>query len=300
MIEGPHFAELRAFVAVYETLNFRIAALRLGVTPSALSRTIRRLEERLGVRLFNRTTRSVSPTGADLMLYDRLIPAMSALQEAVGSAVAEHGAPVGTIQINLPRLAAELCVLPHLPAFARDYPGVKLELVINDALSDVVEKGFDAGIRIGDRLAQDMIAIRLTPPIRAAVVGSREYLEEFGTPEVPHDLARHRCLAYRWSETGQLGRWAFDGPEGKLDVQVDGPVVLNDTGLIRNAAMRGLGLAYLAEEAVAVPIAEGRLVRVLEDWCKPVPGFYLYHPSRRQTPPGLRALIASLRKGMKG
>lgn len=294
-MDGAQFAELKAFMALYDALSFRAAALRLGVTPSALSRTLGRLESRLGIRLFNRTTRSVSATEAGLALYDALLPAVADLEGAVARAVAQHGDPVGTVRLNLPRLAAELVVLPHLPAFVAEYPGVKLDLVIDDVLTDVVAKGFDAGIRMGDRLAQDMIAVRLSPPIRVAVVASPDYLRDHGAPETPGDLARHRCITYRWAETGQFARWLFAGPDGPVEVEVKGALVLNDTGLIRDAALSGLGLAYLPEGAFGGFLSEGRLVRVLAPFCKPGPSFHLYHPSRTQTPPALRALITFLR-----
>lgn len=294
-MNGGQFAELKAFMAIYDTRNFRSAALRLGVTPSALSRTLRRLEERLGVRLFNRTTRSVSATEAGLSLYNALLPAVADLEGAVAQAIAQHGDPVGTVRLNLPRLAAELLLLPHLPAFLAEHPRVKLDLVIDDALTDVIAKGFDAGIRMGDRLAQDMIAVRLSPPVRIALVASPGYLAGNAAPETLSDLARHRCIVYRWAETGRFARWPFTGPNGPIEVEARGALVLNDTGLIRDAALAGLGLAYLPEGAVERFLTEGRLMRVLEPFCKPVPGFYLYHPSRTQTPPALRALITFLR-----
>ena len=293
-MDGAHYAELTAFMEIHDTRSFRDAALRLGVTPSALSRTLRRLETRLGVRLLNRTTRSVSPTEAGALLYAKLVPAVARLEEAVSDAVAHHGAPVGTVRLNVPRLAAELILMPNLLGFNAMYPALRLEIVIDDALTDVVAKGFDAGIRIGERLAQDMIAVRLTPPIRVAVVGSPGYFAVHEQPETPHDLSAHRCVNYRWANTGQLFKWSFRGPDGQIEVDVEGPMVVNDTGLIRDAALAGLGLAYLPEAAVLPHISSGRLVRVLENWCPPIPGFYLYHPSRHQTPPGLRALISFL------
>ena len=291
-MEGGHYAELMAFMAIYEARSFRDASLRLGVTSSALSRTLRRLEDRLAVRLLNRTTRSVSPTEAGALLYAKLAPAVAGLDQALGDALALRDEPVGTIRLNLPRLAAELIVIPRLPLFTARHPGVRLEMVIDDGLSDVVEKGFDAGIRIGERLAKDMIAVRLTAPYRIAVVGTSAYFAKHAPPETPDDLSEHLCLNYRWATTGELARWPFTGPEGELKVDVDGPLVINDTGLLRDAALAGAGLACLPEAAVEPHVASGALVRVLENWCKPFPGFYLYHPSRDQTPPALRALIS--------
>jgi len=297
-MEGGHYAELMAFMAIHEARSFRDAALRLGVTPSALSRTLRRLEDRLAVRLLNRTTRSVSPTEAGALLYAKLAPAVAGLDQALEDAFALGDNPVGTIRLNLPRLAAELIVMPRLPLFTALYPKVRLEMVIDDGLSDIVAKGFDAGIRIGERLAQDMVAVQLTPPYRIAVVGSPAYFATHALPATPHDLSEHPCLNYRWATTGQLSRWPFTGPEGMINVDVEGPLVINDTGFLRDAALAGMGLTCLPEAAVQAHIASGALVRVLDTWCKPFPGFYLYHPSRRQTPPTLRALISFFQAGV--
>jgi DNA-binding transcriptional LysR family regulator len=291
-MEGGQYTELMAFMAIYEALSFRDASLRLGVTPSALSRTLRRLEDRLAVRLINRTTRSVSPTEAGTLLYAKLAPAVAGLDQALGDALALRDDPVGRIRLNLPRLAAELIVMPRLPLFTVRHPRVRLEIVVDDGLTDVVAAGFDAGIRIGERLAQDMVAVRLTPPYRIAVVGSPAYFARYAPPATPHDLSKHLCLNYRWAATGQLARWPFTGPEGMVKVDVEGPLVINDTGLLRDAVVAGVGLACLPEAAVAPDIASGALLRVLDDWCKPFPGFYLYHPSRHRTPPALRALIS--------
>ncbi len=293
-MDGNHYAELTAFMAINEARSFRDAALRLGITPSALSRTLRRLEDRLGVRLLNRTTRSVSPTEAGTLLYTKLVPAVTSLEDAVNGALALRQEATGTIRLNLPRLAAELILLPRLPQLHARYPDVKLEMVIDDDLTDIVAKGFDAGIRIGKRLAQDMMAVRLTPAYRVAVVGSPDYLAKHGYPETPQDLSGHACINYRSAGTGQLSRWPFEGPDGAMEVDVDGPIVVNDTGILQRAALAGLGLTCLPEAAVQQDIENGYLVRVLEAWCKPFPGFYLYHASRRQTPSALRALISFL------
>ncbi|MGK2911506.1 MAG: LysR family transcriptional regulator [Sphingobium sp.] len=291
-MEGGHYAELMAFMAIHEACSFRDASLRLGVTPSALSRTLRRLEDRLALRLLNRTTRSVSPTEAGALLYAKLAPAVVGLDQALGDALALRDDLVGTVRLNLPRLAAELIVMPRLPFFTALHPGVKLEMVVDDGLTDVVAKGFDAGIRIGERLAQDMVAVRLTSPYRIAVVGSPAYFAKHAPPVTPHDLSDHLCLNYRWATTGQLARWRFAGPEGTVKADVEGPLVINDTGLLRDAILAGVGLGCLPEAAVEPHIASGALLRVLDDWCKPFPGFYLYYPSRHRTPPALRALIS--------
>lgn len=290
-MRSGEFGELNAFMAVVEARSFRAAAQRLGVTPSALSRTIGRLESRLGLRLLNRTTRSVSPTDAGLSLHARLRPVLADLQEAVSDTAAMQDTAVGTLRLNLPRLAADLILTPLLARFGERHPGIRLEMTIDDGLSDIVGQGFDAGIRIGERLARDMIAIRLTPDFRNAVVASPAYFAERPRPETPHDLRYHACLNYRWSATGQLYRWPFNGPDGPLEVDVEGPLVINDTSVIRDAAISGMGLACLAEAFVASQIDSGALVRVLEPWCQPFSGFHLYHPSRHRTPTTLRALI---------
>ena len=294
MVDGSHYAELTAFMTIHETRSFRGAAHRLNVTPSALSRTLRRLEDRLGMRLLNRTTRSVSPTEAGTLLYGRLVPAVATLEAAVSETAALRIEAAGTVRLNLPRLAAELVLWPHLPRFTEAFPGVRVEAVVDDELTDIVAHGFDAGIRIGERLAQDMIAIRLTAPYRRAVAAAPAYLARHGTPQTPHDLGVHRCINYRSAQTGHLYRWLFDGPDGALEVDVEGVLVVNDTGLMREAAIAGVGLTCLPEAAVRSHLDDGSLVRVLDDWCKPFAGFYLYHPSRRHTPPALRALIAFL------
>ncbi|MGN7293797.1 LysR family transcriptional regulator [Rhizobium sp. SAFR-030] len=293
-MDGRHFAELTAFMAIHETRSFRDAAARLGVTASALSRTLRRLEDRLGLRLINRTTRSVSSTEAGLLLYAKLAPAVSSVEAAVEDAIALRTDLMGTVKLNLPRLAAELIMMPRLSKFRALYPGVRIDMVIDDALTDIVAKGFDAGIRIGERLAQDMIAVRLTKPYRIAVVGSPAYFLDRPRPETPYDLTAHDCINYRWSTNGQIYRWPFTDSDSALEVDVDGSLVLNDTGFIREAALAGLGLACLPEAIVEAHFENGELVRVLDDWCAPFPGFYLYHPSRHQTPAGLKALISFL------
>ncbi|OTP74506.1 LysR family transcriptional regulator [Caballeronia sordidicola] len=295
------FAELTAFVAITEARSFRGAALRLGVTPSALSRTLNRLEQRLGLRLLNRTTRSVSPTEAGELLYAKLRLALASLDAAIEETVALGETPVGTLRLNLPRLAAELILVPRMAGFSALYPGIRLNLVIDDELTDVVAEGFDAGIRNGERLALDMTAVRLTEPYRVAVVGSPDYFARHPQPATPHDLHNHACLNYRWAASGHTYRWRFDEPEeGVLEVEVEGPLVVNDTGIIRQAAITGMGLACLPEASVAAQISAGTLIRVLEPWCKPFPGFYLYHPGRRRTPPALRALISFLQQELVG
>ena len=294
MINGGEYNELRAFIMIVETRNFREAAGRLGVTPSALSRTIKRLEERLGQRLLNRTTRSVSPSEAGQSLYARLLPAVASLEEAVDDTLARRSDATGTVRLNLPRLAAELLLMPQLAQFSTIHPGVHLDIVVDDALSDVVGRGFDAGIRPRELLEKDMIAVRLTPPFRNAVVGAPDYFAVHGVPHSPQDLKRHLCINYRWADSRQPYRWPFDGPDGPFEINVEGPCSVNDTGLLKEAALSGAGLICISEPLVTPQIARGELVEVLVPWCKRYAGFFLYHPSRNQTPPALRALITHL------
>ncbi len=299
-MRGPEFAELTAFMAVVQDRSFRGAARRLGVTASSLSRTINRLEARLGMRLLNRTTRSVSPTEAGVSLHARLAPVLASLDDAVKETAALQDSPAGTLRLNLPKLAADLVLMPLLARFRQAHPLIRLDLMIDDGLSDIVADGYDAGIRIGRRLAKDMVALRLTDDYRIAVAGSPEYFAEHPMPSAPEDLRTHACLNYRWAGSGALYRWHFDGPDGPLDVDVDGPLVVNDTHLLREAAKDGMGLVCLPETFLASDIESGALIRVMDAWCKPFPGFYLYHPSRQRTPAALRAMIDFLQAQRAG
>lgn len=294
-MKGAEYAELAAFVAVAEESSFRRAAARLGVTPSALSHTLRGLEGRLGTRLLHRTTRSVSLTDAGAALLQRVAPALADVREAVVQAGAFRDRPAGTVRVNLPRLAAQLVLAPLMADFVRTHPDVRLELVVDDGLVDIVAAGCDAGIRPGELLQQDMVAVRLTPDLRTAIVASPAYLQAHGAPTTPADLAAHACINYRFSHSGALHRWPFERRGQRLDASVDGPLVFNDVDLLVEAAAAGAGLACTLEGRVQPLIDQGRLVRVLADWCAPFPGFFLYHAARRQTPTALRALIDFLR-----
>ena len=294
-MRGTEFAKLVAFVAVAQERSFRRAATRLGLSPSALSHAIRELEERLGAKLLHRTTRSVAPTEAGLGLLGRLAPAFADIAGAVAAVGAFSDRPSGTVRLNLPRLAAQIALAPGFGRFARDFPDVRLEVTVDDALTDIVASGFDAGIRPGERVERDMVAVRVTPDLRLAVVGSPEYLASRAPPLTPRDLGRHACVNYRWEGSGALYRWQFERDGDRLEVAVDGPLTLNDSELILTAALDGVGLACTVESSVAGHLASGRLVRVLADWCPPFPGFFLYYPGRRLLPAALRALIDFLR-----
>jgi DNA-binding transcriptional LysR family regulator len=294
-MRGSDYAELLAFVAIAEERSFRRAATRLGLSRSALSHSIRALEERLGTRLLNRTTRSVAPTSAGQALLDRIAPAFSEISEATRATSALSERPSGTVRLNLPRLAAEVLFAGRFGRFAAKYPDVHVELVIDDEIRDIVAGGFDAGVRMGNMLQRDMVAVRVSPDLRLAVVGSPAYFARNPVPVSPRDLENHDCINYRWTGSGTTYRWPLIKGGETLNVAVEGPVTLNDSGLVVSAALDGAGLASTLEVFAAPHIAQGRLVRVLEDWCPPLPGLFLYYPSRRQMPPALRALVEFLR-----
>lgn len=294
-MRGTEFSELAAFLAVTQERSFRRAAKRLGLSPSALSHTIRSLEERLETRLLNRTTRSVSPTEAGLTLCDRIEPAIAELDSAVAAIAAFQLQPSGTVRLNVPSVAADLVLAPVLGRFLQTYPDIRLELTVEDSLTDVVAEGFDAGIRNGEHLQQDMVAIRLTPSLQLAVVGAPAYFAQREAPKTPQDLKDHACINYRWATTGEVYRWPFIGPDGPFDVAVDGPMVVNDIGVLLNVSLDGGGLVCLPEKLVSKQLENGQLVRVLEPWCRSFSGFFLYYPRHRHTPIALRELVAFLK-----
>ncbi|MBS9721430.1 LysR family transcriptional regulator [Tianweitania sp. BSSL-BM11] len=290
------FGELRAFTLVVEERNFRRAAKRLGQSPSALSRTIRSLEERLGVRLLNRTTRSVAPTEAGLGLYGRIVPSLAEMDAALRETGAFQTRPRGLVRINLPSIAAKLVVMPRLGAFAAAFPDVKLELVIDNEITDIVAEGFDAGVRIGGQVNRDMIAVRLTPDLQNAVVGSPDYFTAHQAPATPQDLFNHRCLSYRWSGSGALLPWRFrNASKPTATILTENVFTTNDTDLLLAGALQGMGLAFLPADFVAPHLQRGELIRVLADYDELLPGFHLYYSSRTQMPAALRAFIDFLR-----
>lgn len=293
-MRGSDFAELEAFIAVAETKSFVRAAARLGLSRSALSHTIRGLEERVGTRLLNRTTRSVALTDAGKTLFNRLPAAFAEIRDVVEGLSAYRDRPAGTIRLNLPRVAAQALISSKLSEFVRAYPDINVELMIQDELADIVGNGFDAGVRPGGLLHQDMIAVKITPDIRTAVVASPEYLADNPPPVTPADLAAHNCINYRWA-SGSLYRWPLGKGGDMLNVEVSGTLALNDAGLAVTAAIEGLGIACALESNVIHELAEGRLVRVLEDWCPPSPGFFLYYPSSRLLSAAFRVFIDFMR-----
>lgn len=293
-MRASDFASLNAFAAVVEHQSFARAAARLGITPSALSQTIRQLEERMGVRLLNRTTRSVAPTAAGARLHARLRPAMEELDDAVAEAVATSHRPAGTLRINVPRTAAVGLIGPRLGRFHHKNPEIVLDLVVQDSLADIVAGRFDAGIRIGDYLEKDMIAVRLTPDMEMLAIASPEYFDRCGIPQTPQDLHHHSCINWRWPTDGSLYRWEFEHEGTEFEVGVSGPLIATDPELVLQAALQGMGIAYLFDERIYGWIDEGKLVRVLEPYSPTFPGLRLYYPNRRHVSPALRAFIDCL------
>jgi DNA-binding transcriptional LysR family regulator len=296
-MERNELNDLLAFAAVARERSFTRAASILAMSPSALSHAMRGLEERLGVRLLARTTRSVAPTEAGERLLQSLNPALADIESGLNSLTEWRDNPSGTVRITTFAYAAKMVLLPKLPAFLLANPDVRVEVDIEDGLVDIVAAGFDAGIRLGETVEKDMIAVKLGPDLRTVVVGTPSYFERFPPPQTPYDLDRHACIGYRLTTSGGLLPWEFEKDGKDIKIRTKGPLVAND-GDIPAAAMRaGAGLGYIMEHDVADEIASGALVQVLTDWCPTFPGFHLYHPSRRQSPPALRALIAALRFG---
>lgn len=291
MMRATEFGELRAFAAVAQERSFRKAATRLGVTPSALSHLIRSLEERLGAKLLHRTTRSVALTEAGTALLGRFVPAMAEIEHAVSEVAEFSERPRGRLRINLPRLAAEVVLVPKLEKFTQLFPEIVLDLVIDDSMADIVAEGSDAGIRSGAHVQGDMIAVRLTPDLRGAVIASPAYVASRGAPKTPHDLQDHRCINYRWANDGAIYRWQFKSEDEALEVRVDATTVINDTSIIVQCALAGLGYAYILEDVVAEHLTSGRLLRVLDEWCPTNSGFHLYYSGSRHMSVPLRAMI---------
>jgi DNA-binding transcriptional LysR family regulator len=294
-MDRSDLASLMAFVAVADQRSFRAAAARLGVTPSALSHSMRQLEERLGVRLLNRTARSVSVTDAGMHLLERLRPAIDEIAGALEDLNQERERPMGRLRIYATHLAATVVIAPNWRRFLATYPDVHLELAAGEAPIDIVAKGFDAGIGPRDRAPADMIAVRVSEPLKVAVVGAPAYFARRPPPRTPDDLVQHRCVQYRLRAEGEVFAWRFERNRKSRRVSVNGRVMVNDTDLAVRAALDGLGIAY-SIEAVAEPfLRSGQLVRVLEDWSPSLEGLFLYYSGRRQVPATLRALIDMIR-----
>jgi len=293
-MERNDLSTLAVFFAVAEERSFTRAGKRLGVSPSAMSHAIRGLEEDLGVRLLSRTTRSVAPTEAGERLLTRLRPALNDVQEVLDELSGLRDKPVGRVRLLVPRVAGTPVLGPKLAQFTRDYPEVVLDITADDSRLDIVAGGFDAGIHFGEYIQKDMIAVRVSKDLRAAIVGSPGYFKEHTKPKAPRDLLSHRCINFRHGH-GEVYRWEFEKGRKSLSVAVNGPLIVDDVELVIRAAIDGVGLAFVGEDKVEQHLASAALVRVLEDWCQPFPGFFLYYPSRRQQPAALAALISTLR-----
>lgn len=293
-MNAASLADLQAFAAVARLRSFRRAAVELGVSPSALSHALRGLETRLGVRLLNRTTRSVAPTAAGERLLLRLSPALLDIHGALEEINAFRDSPLGTLRINAPRPACELVLAPLVAKFLSLHPGMQVDLVSDDAFVDIVATGFDAGVRFGESLQQDMVALPLGPAQRFIVVGAADYLARQGQPKCPRDLAQHRCIRIRFPN-GNFYRWEFSRAGEALEIEVDGPLAADDMAVMIQAAEAGIGLAYVYAQYAAPGLQAGRLHTVLADWCPEMPGFYLYYPSRKLMPAGLKAFVDMLR-----
>jgi DNA-binding transcriptional LysR family regulator len=285
---------LAMFLVVAEERSFTRAAAKLGVSQSALSHSMRRLEAKLGLRLLTRTTRSVAPTQAGERLLARLRPALEEIDASIASLTELRERPAGTIRITTSEHAARALLWPAVDRLTTEYPDIHVELNIESGFTDIVAERFDAGVRLGERLEQDMIALRIGPRLRMATVGSPAYFARRGKPRNPHDLAEHNCINLRMM-SGSIYAWEFEKGGRELNVKVEGQLVLNNVDLIVTAAVAGHGLAHLVEDRVAPLLAEGALVRVLEDWCEPFDGYYLYYPSRRQPSAAFSLLLEALR-----
>lgn len=295
-MKRDELGDLAAFLAVAEERSFTRAAARIGLSQSALSHTIRRLEARMGLRLLLRTTRSVAPTEAGERLAEALRPAFDGIDARIEALSALRDRPSGTIRITAGEHAAQTVLWPVLERFLPLYPDVRVEIATDYRMIDLAEGRFDAGIRLGEHLADDMIAVPIGPEMRMVVVGSPAYFETHPVPKTPHDLTAHGCINLRLPTRGGLYVWEFEKDGRPLNVRVDGPLIVNDMDLMVSGALGGVGLGIVMEDQVTDHVAEGRLIRVLEDWSPPFPGYHLYYPSRRQPTPAFTALVDALRR----
>jgi DNA-binding transcriptional LysR family regulator len=285
---------LAMFIAVAEERSFTKAATKLGVSQSALSHSIRRLEQRLDLRLLTRTTRSVGLTEAGERLMETVAPAFEEIDAKIVTLTELRTRPAGTVRISTSEHAARTLLWPAVDIITREHPDVKVELNIQSGLTDIVAERYDAGVRLGERLDQDMVAVRIGPRLRMATVGSPTYFEQHGVPAAPADLTDHACINLRMAG-GSIYQWEYEKDGRELKVKADGQLVLNDVDLILKAVLSGHGIAHLIEDRVAPLVEDGSLVRILEDWCDPFDGYYLYYPSRRQPSAAFSLLLGALR-----
>jgi DNA-binding transcriptional LysR family regulator len=294
-VARENFNDVIAFLAVARERSFTKAAAQLGVSQSALSHTIRALEERLGLRLLSRTTRSVAPTEAGERLLQSVGPRFDEIDAELSALTALRDKPAGTIRITTGEHAAQAILWPALAKLMPRYPDIKVELIIDYGFTDIVAERYDAGVRIGEQVAKDMIAVRIGPDFRMVVVGAPHYLDKRGRPKQPQDLTAHDCINIRLPTRGGVYVWEFEKRGRALKARVDGQLVFNSIALRMEAVLAGLGLAYLPEDQVARELASGRLIQVLDDWCAPFAGYHLYYPSRRQVAPAFAVLVEALR-----
>jgi DNA-binding transcriptional LysR family regulator len=294
-VRREELLDLNAFLIVAEEQSFTRAAARLGTSQSALSHTIRRLETRLGLRLLTRTTRSVAPTQAGERLLGTLRPALDSIGAELGLLSELREKPAGTIRVTTSEHAADTVLWPALEKLLPHYPDIHVELSIDSGLTDIVTERFDAGVRLGEALAKDMIATRIGPDLRMAVVGSPAYFTRRPIPRTPHDLAGQQCINLRLSSAGGLYAWELEKGGRELRARVEGQLAFNNVRMIVRAATAGFGLGFVMEDQVEARLADGRLVRVLADWCPPFPGYHLYYPSRRQPSAAFALLVEALR-----
>ena len=294
-MRGSEFSSLKAFAAIAKHRSFSGTARDIGVSPSALSEIIRDLEKRLGVRLFNRTTRSVTLTEAGSHLLDKILPLFDEFDAALEEIGNLRDKPFGTLRICAQHMAINYLIQPILPRFQELYPDINLELISDEAIDDIFARGFDAGIRLGEYIEKDMIAIRIGPDLRQVAVATPDYLRRNGAPQTPGDLQHHSCITWKQPGRETLYNWEF-AKDGKwFEVAVKGSLTVNDCGVALRAARDGMGITLWMEEWMQDDIASGRLVPLLQEWSPPFPGFYLFHPSRRQVPANLRAFIDVLK-----
>lgn len=286
---------LAMFLEVAEQRSFTRAAAKLGISQSALSHAMRRLEARLGLRLLARTTRNVAPTEAGERLLETLRPALGEIDGKLASLTALRERPAGSVRLTAGKHAARSVLWPAIDRLTAAHPDIQVEIFVDSGLTNIVAERFDAGVRLGEALEKDMIAVPISPRLRMAAVGTPSYFAAHGVPQTPHDLARHRCINLRMVSAGSLYAWEFEKAGRELRVRVEGQLVLNDVDLVVEAAAAGHGIAFLLEGEFSEQLADGTLVRVLEDWCEPFDGYYLYYPSRRQPSPAFRMLLEALR-----
>ncbi len=290
-----NFNDLAAFATVARERSFTRAAAKLGVSPSALSQTIRNLEERLGLRLLTRTTRSVASTEAGERLLCTIAPRFEEIEAELAALSELRDKPAGTVRITAGEHSAISVLQPALKRFLPSYPDIQVEIIIDYGLTDIVAEGFDAGVRLGEQVAKDMIAVRIGPDMRMAVVASPAYFERFPLPKTPQDLTAHKCINIRLPTYGGLFPWDLEKNGREVKVRGEGQLVFNSLGMRLHSALDGLGVAYMPEDQALPHIADGRLVRVLEDWCPSFSGYHLYYPSRRHSSPALSLLADVLR-----